>query len=39
MPAGPDQALDVGLHENLQHRLGDSAQEVAGVGLLQQFDP
>jgi len=35
---GPDHALDVGLHQQLQHRLGDRAQEVAVVGLLQQLD-
>jgi hypothetical protein len=29
VPAGADQALHIGLHEHLQHRLGDAAQEVA----------
>jgi hypothetical protein len=39
VPAGADHALDVGLHQELQHRLGDRTQEVAVVGLLQQLHP
>jgi hypothetical protein len=34
-----DQALDVGLHEELQHRLGDGAQEVAFSNLLHELGP
>jgi site-specific DNA recombinase len=32
-----DQALHVGLHQDLQHRLGDAAQEVAVSGLRQKL--
>lgn len=28
MPAGADQALHIGLHDDLQHALGHDAQEV-----------
>jgi hypothetical protein len=28
VPPGADQALDIGLHQHLQHGLGDAAQEV-----------
>ena len=38
VPAGADHAFHVGLHQQLQHRLGDRSQEVAVVGLLQQLD-
>lgn len=34
---GPDHALDVGLHEQLQDRLGDGAKEIALVVLLKQL--
>jgi len=27
--AGADEAVDVGLHDDLQHALGDAAQEIA----------
>ena len=36
--AGADHALDVVLHQQLQHRLGDGAQEVPVILLLQQLD-
>jgi hypothetical protein len=38
MPAGADHAFHIGLHQQLQHRLGERTQEVAVVGLLQQLD-
>ena len=38
MPAGADQRLDVGVHDDLQHRLGQRTQEIAVVGLLDRFD-
>ncbi len=34
---GADQALHVGLHQELQHRLGHGTEEVAIAGLLQQL--
>ena len=37
MPADADQAFDIGLHQDLQHRLGHGAQEVAVAGLLHQL--
>jgi tryptophanyl-tRNA synthetase len=37
VPAGADQASHIVLHQDLQHRLGDGAQEVAVTGLLQQL--
>jgi len=37
--ASADHAVDVGLHQELQHDLGGGTQEVAVVGLLQQLDP
>jgi hypothetical protein len=37
VPRGADQALDVGLHQQLQHRLGNGAQEVAFSGLLHEL--
>lgn len=37
MPAGADQAFHIALHQDLQHRLGDGAQEVPVAGLLQQL--
>ena len=38
MPAGADQRFDVGVHDDLQHRLGQRTQEIAVVGLLDRFD-
>ena len=35
VPSGADQALGVALHQDLQHRFRDGAQEVAVAGLLQ----
>src|ERR1700733_14494561 len=32
-----DQALDIGLHQQLQHRLRHGSQEIAVTGLLQQL--
>ena len=37
MPSGADQAVHIALHQDLQHRLGDGAQEIAVTGLLQQL--
>ncbi len=37
VPAGADQALHIGLHQELQHGLGHGPQEVALAGLLQQL--
>jgi hypothetical protein len=37
VPAGADQALHVGLHQQLHHSLGDAAQEVAIAGFGQQL--
>jgi hypothetical protein len=37
VPARADQALHVGLHQELQHGLGDGAQEIGIPGLLQQL--
>jgi len=37
VPAGADQALHVGLHQELDHGLGHRSQEVALAGLLQQL--
>jgi hypothetical protein len=37
VPASPDQALGIRLHQQLQHRLRHAAQEVAFTGLLQQL--
>ena len=34
MPGGAGQRFHVGVHDDLQHRLGEGAQEVAVVGLL-----
>ena len=34
---GTDDALDVGLHDQLKHRLGDGAEEIAIVLLLKQL--
>jgi hypothetical protein len=33
-----DQPLNIGLHQKLQHRLGDGSQKIAVLALLQQFD-
>src|SRR5512134_3266088 len=38
VPAGTDQCFDIGVHDDLQHRLGERTQEVAAVGLLDRFD-
>jgi hypothetical protein len=37
VPSGTDQALDVGLHGQLQDGLGDSAQKVALVVLCEKL--
>lgn len=37
MPAGADQALHVGFHQQLHHGLGNAAQEVAVAGFGQQL--
>src|ERR1700687_3909179 len=34
---GADQPLDVGLHQQLQHRLRHGSQKISLAGLLQQF--
>jgi hypothetical protein len=34
---GADHPLDVGLHQQLQHRLGHGSQKIAITGLLQQL--
>ena len=33
VPAGPDQAIDIGLHDQLKNSLGDAAQKVSLVVL------
>jgi hypothetical protein len=38
VPAGADQALDIGFHQNLQHRLRYGSQEIAVAALLQQLN-
>src|SRR5512144_2491265 len=38
VPAGADQRFDVGVHDDLQHRLGQRTKEIAVVGLLNCFD-
>jgi hypothetical protein len=37
MSAGADQAIHVGLHQDLQHALGNGAEEITVAGLLQQL--
>ncbi len=37
MPAGADQSLDIGLHEKLKNGLGDGAQKIALIVLLQKL--
>ena len=37
MPAGADQPVDIALHDQLQHRLGDRAKEVALIVLGQKL--
>ena len=37
MPPGADQALDIGFHQDLQHRLRNSSQKIAIAALLQQL--
>jgi hypothetical protein len=34
---GPDQSLNVGFHQQLQHRLCHSSQKISFAGLLQQL--
>jgi hypothetical protein len=36
-PAGADQAVDVGLHDHLQHALRHHTEEVLVAGLRQQL--
>ena len=36
--ASADQTLDIGFHQDLQHRLRHGSQEIAVAALLQQFD-
>ena len=36
--AGADHALDIGLHQNLQHRLSHGSQKIAITALLQQVN-
>jgi hypothetical protein len=36
--AGADQAFDISLHQNLQHRLRHGSQKIAIAALLQQFN-
>ncbi len=38
VPAGANQACDIGFHQDLQHRLRYGAQEIAVTALLQQLD-
>jgi len=38
VPAGADQAFDVSLHQNLQHRLRHGSQKIAIAALLQQVN-
>src|SRR5512144_1053182 len=38
VPAAADQGFDVGVHDNLQHRLSERTQEIAVIGLLDGFD-
>nr|GFD60913.1 hypothetical protein [Tanacetum cinerariifolium] len=35
--AGADEAVDVGLHDDLQHALGNAAQEITVSGLRHQL--
>ena len=37
VPPGADQALDIGFHQDLQHRLRNSSQKIAIAALLQQL--
>ena len=37
MLAGADQPFDIGLHQKLQHRLGDGAKEITAVLLGQKL--
>jgi hypothetical protein len=37
MPAGPDQAFNIGFHQDLQHRLRYRSQKNAIAALLQQL--
>jgi len=34
---GPNQPLDIGFHQQLQHRLRDGSQKITLAGLLQQL--
>ena len=38
MPAGADQPLDIGFHQDLQHRLRHGSQKIGVAALLQQLD-
>ena len=38
VPPGPDQPLDIGLHQDLQHCLRHGSQEISIAALLQQLD-
>lgn len=38
VPAGPDQPLDIGFHQDLQYRLRNGSQEITIAALLQQLD-
>jgi hypothetical protein len=37
VPSRPDQPLHVRLHQDLEHRLSEAAEEVAVIGLLQRL--
>jgi hypothetical protein len=38
VPPGADQPFDIGLHQDLQHRLRHGSQEIAVTALLQQVN-
>ena len=38
MPAGADQAFNIGFHQDLQHRLRNGSQKIAITALLQQVN-
>jgi hypothetical protein len=38
VPSAADQGLDIGVHNDPQHRLRQCTQEIAVVGLLYRFD-
>ena len=37
MPAGADEAVDIGFHDDLQHDLGNAAHEISVSGLRHQL--